>query len=99
MIIRTTIVPSITFSNTAIFDVGEEDYATTIKRTPNQRLHYIIHFIADGSGIYTTSSPSYSTDNKIEELNAFAIYPSDTVFYLSNYFNLYNLLLFLGSSI
>lgn len=83
MIIR-TIMPSITFSKITIFDIGEENFAAANRQNPCQRFHYLLHFVIEGTGVYTTSSPALKTRNDLKESDLFAIYGDDTVAYYSN---------------
>ncbi len=67
-----------------ITDIGEEDNAVINAKPPNQRFHYIIHFVVKGKGIFKSSAPE---TYKLSAGDAFAIYKHDTVYYESDHNN------------
>lgn len=78
------ITPNITNGSLSIIQFGEEDNAAVIPTKPNQRTHYIIHFIISGEGVYTTKSATVETSTKLTAGMAFAVHKYDTVHYVSN---------------
>lgn len=76
-------IPSTQFKNLYIKDIGEET-AFSANYPPKQRPSFIIHFVLDGEGIYTSSNSSVQTKNKISKGQAFVIYKNDVIFYHSN---------------
>lgn len=81
--VKNFITPMISTENLIIADIGEEDFASITYRKPNQRNHYIIHFVVSGKGIFSSSNPYQEIKSDLQECTAFAIDPKDTVFYQS----------------
>ncbi len=67
-----------------LIDVGEEENAVINPIPPNQRFHYIVHYIVKGKGIFKSSTQE---TYKLSAGDAFAIYKNDTVYYESDHNN------------
>jgi AraC-like DNA-binding protein len=81
--IKNFITPATVMNDLVIVDIGEENFASMSYHKPNQRNHFIIHFVVEGKGIFRSTNPTATVKNELTKGTAFAIYPSNTVFYQS----------------
>ncbi len=81
--INQIIFPSID-NQICLIDLGEETNAATKFFTPKPKFHYVIHFVVEGKGYFTSSETEGS---HIGAGDAFAIYENDTVYYESEHNN------------
>ena len=81
--IKNFITPASVINDLVIVDIGEENFASMAYHKPNQRNHFIIHFVVEGKGIFRSTSPTATVKNELIAGTAFAIYPYSTVFYQS----------------
>lgn len=77
-------IPSVRVGDVTIMDIGEESEAVIVKKPPNQRFHYILHFVVSGKGYYETSNAQRNFTSPLDKNSVFAVYKYDSVRYYSD---------------
>ncbi|MGN1053254.1 MAG: AraC family transcriptional regulator [Candidatus Scatosoma sp.] len=76
-------VLSKSFNTLELIDAGEEQKPVPLFNVPRQRFHYVVHFIYQGTGMFTVQNIKTKMEMRLSAGTIFAIYKNDSVLYQS----------------